>query len=151
MQTFHLLWLSVSFVLISLNLCDCSIDLTFGHQCHHEVPRLRDVSQFFCYLYIIYVPSRSQCWGMGHILAVLAPLLKTWTLRMFGQVNSYNFVILPHLDKIKGSLYHNLHLFLLYWKAFLWAQRASKLFSAGALVQIPVGDISWLPSCFWGG
>jgi len=52
--------LSVTFVAVFLNLYECSIDLMFGHQCRHEVPKPHDVSKLLllfmcCYSFIIYI------------------------------------------------------------------------------------------------
>jgi len=46
-QTFVL---SMTFMLIVLNLYECSIDLMFGHQCRHEVPKPQDVRQLLLLL-----------------------------------------------------------------------------------------------------
>ena len=42
----------VTFTVVFLNLCECSIDLLFDHQCNHEVPNPRDVSQLPYYSYL---------------------------------------------------------------------------------------------------
>ena len=32
-------------LMLFLNLCECNIDVVFGHQCTHEPPKPQDVSQ----------------------------------------------------------------------------------------------------------
>jgi len=53
--------LFVTFVLVFLDLCECSIDLMFGHQCRHEIPKLQDVSQLYSCLCIKSCTLFSTC------------------------------------------------------------------------------------------